>query len=155
MLAPVLICAGLVTPVAVSPRKPGSVASTFCSMKLGSVTPTARSLKNNTSTTICSGMNFASSPMVSSRDVHLVVGARVHEHVRVAFLVQVLHRLGLDVGRLELFTRAQVAFDHAASEQVLELGAREGRALAGLDELELDHRERIAVQHDLESLADV
>ena len=89
------------------------------------------------------------------RDLHLVVGARVHEHVRIPFLVQVLHLLRFDVGRLELLAGAQVALDDAAGEQVLELGAREGCALARLDELELDHGERIAVQHDLEPLADV
>jgi hypothetical protein len=64
-------------------------------------------------------------------------------------------RLGLDVGWLEFFTRAQVAIDDTAGEQVLQLGAREGRALARLDKLELDHRERRTVHHDLESLADV
>src|SRR6185312_14887038 len=64
-LAPVLILAGLVAPVAVSPRKPGSASVTACSMKLGSVTPTARPLKNSTSTLMFSGMNAAWSPTVS------------------------------------------------------------------------------------------
>ena len=56
IVAPVEIFAGLVAPVAVSPAKPGSVDTIACSMKFGSETPTARPLKNSTSTLMFSGM---------------------------------------------------------------------------------------------------
>ena len=156
IVAPVEIFAGLVAPVAVSPRKPGlGLDTTVCSMKFGSETPTARPLKNSTSTLMFSGMKSAESPMVSFGMLHLIVGRRVHEDERVGVRVQVLHRLRLDVRRLQLVARAQVALQHRAGQQVLHLGARERRALPRLDELELDDGVRRAVDHDLQALADV
>jgi hypothetical protein len=90
-----------------------------------------------------------------ARDLDLVVGGRVHEDERIRVGVEVLHRLGLDVRGLEPLARAQVPLEDVAGEQVLHLGPRERRALAGLDELELDDGVGRAVDHDLQPLADV
>ena len=111
MVAPVAILAGLVAPVAVSPRKPGSVSTIFCSMKFGRVTPTARPLEEQHVDHDLLGHEQRIVADGLAGDGHLVVGGGVHEHEGVAVLVEVLHVLDLDVGGLHLFAGADVPLD--------------------------------------------
>jgi len=70
-------------------------------------------------------------------------------------LIEVLH-LGVDdVGGLERFTGFEGALDRAPGLEVAHLDPVERLALAGLDELVLDHRVRIAVEQDFETAADL
>ena len=82
------------------------------------------------------------------RDVHLVVGARVHEHVLTAVLVQELHVLAIDDRLLDLDAGVERLVDHRPVADVADLGAHEGAALAGLDVLELDDLEQAVVEFE-------
>ena len=62
--------------------------------------------------------------------------------------VEVLHLAGLGAHGAELLAGAEGAVDHVAVGDAAQLGPHEGRALAGLDVLELDDLEDRAV--DLE-----
>jgi hypothetical protein len=89
----------------------------------------------------------AASPTVSRRaHVELVVGRGVHEDEVVAVVVQVLHLAAVDVGGLDLGVGVERLVDDLAAEHVLELGAHEGVALAGLVVLELDDLSRAGRQ---------
>src|SRR5215813_2673047 len=80
---------------------------------------------------------------------------RHHEMPEVPVLIEVLH-LGVDdVGRLERFARLEGSLDRAAGLEVAYLDAVERLALAGLDELILDHRVGIAIEQDFETAADL
>src|SRR5215467_568686 len=85
----------------------------------------------------------------------LLEAVRHHEMPEVPVLIEVLH-LGVDdVGRLERFARLEGALDRAAGLEVAYLDAVERLALAGLDELILDHRVGIAIEQDFETAADL
>jgi hypothetical protein len=73
----------------------------------------------------------------------------------VAVLVQVLHRPLVDIARLDLGAGVERAVDDLAREDVLELGAHEGAALAGLDVLELDDGPELAVEVEHEAVLEV
>ena len=90
------------------------------------------------------------------RDGELVVGVRVHEHELLAVLVGELHAALVDVGGLHLQARVESLVDDLPGEHVLQLGAHEGGALAGLDMLELDHGpELAAVELEHEAVLEV
>ena len=78
-------------------------------------------------------------------EVELVVGVGVHEHVRLAVVVQVLHLATVDLRGLHLRVRIEGAVDDLAAEHVLELAAHDSVALAGLVVLEPDHGPQLAV----------
>src|SRR3954471_1837544 len=88
-------------------------------------------------------------------DVALFVVLRIHEDVVVALLVEVMHLLFLDVGASYLLAGLEVLLQGAAGDQALVAGAHERRALAGFDVLELDDHERLVVDQDLESVAEL
>ena len=79
-------------------------------------------------------------------DEHLVEGVGVHEDVVGAVVVEVLHVPLLDEGPLHLLAGPQRALEHGAGAHVLQLGAHEGMALAGLDVLEVHQREQSVVE---------
>ena len=80
------------------------------------------------------------------RDVHLVVGVRVHEHEVRAVLVQVLHVALVDGGGVDLRPGVERPVDDLARQHVLELGTHEGAALARLDVLELHDGPQLPVE---------
>ncbi len=85
----------------------------------------------------------------------LVEGVAVHEDVVGAVVVQVLHRPLVDVGRLDLDAGVERLVDDLAGEDVLQLGPHEGRALAGLDVLELDDGPQLALEVEDEAVLEV
>jgi hypothetical protein len=87
--------------------------------------------------------------------VQLVVGRGVHEDEVVAVLVQVGHVALVDVGRLDLGAGVERLVDDLARQHRLELGAHKGRALAGLDVLELDDRPQLVVEVEHEAVLQV
>jgi hypothetical protein len=74
----------------------------------------------------------------------LVVGVTVHEDEVRAVVVEVLHRPLVDVRGLDLDAGVEGLVDDLAGQDVLQLGPHEGRALAGLDVLELDDGPQLA-----------
>ena len=80
------------------------------------------------------------------RDVDLVVGRPVHEDEVGPVLVEVLHVAAVDVGGLDLEAGVERLVDDLAGQDVLELGPHEGRALAGLDVLELHDGPQLALE---------
>ena len=88
-------------------------------------------------------------------EVELVVGLGVHEDERAAVVVEVLHRPVFDVRFTELLARAEGSLDDLAVAEILDLGAYEGAALAGLHVLEVENRERFAVQFDAQSILEI
>jgi hypothetical protein len=88
-------------------------------------------------------------------DVDLLTGLAVHEYVLIPFGIDVRHLALFDVRRLELFARLPGALEDGTGGQVLDLAAREGLALAGLDELEVDDGVGSTVHHDLQVFLDV
>src|SRR5690554_4703343 len=85
----------------------------------------------------------------------LVVVARVHEHVAVAVLVQVLEVAAVDRLGLDLRARVERAVDGLSGADVLHLGADEGSALARLDVLELDDGPQSAIHVENYTVLDV
>ena len=88
-------------------------------------------------------------------DVRLVVGLRVHEHVVVAVVVQVLHVLALDDRLLDLDPGVERLVDHGAGPHVADLRADERAALARLDVLELDDLEQVVVELERDAVLQV
>src|SRR6266545_3964831 len=88
------------------------------------------------------------------RQRDLVVGLRIHEVIAVV-LVEVLHVLVLEVDQLHFFAGAERVVDDAPLPHVLELGAHEGAALAGLDVLEIDDGVWLPIELDLEALLEL
>src|SRR5215510_7454832 len=84
----------------------------------------------------------------------LIVGLQVHEVIALV-LVQVLHVLLLEVHQLDLLPRAEGVVDDPSLPHVLELGAHEGAALAGLDVLEVDDAVGLPVELDLQALLEL
>ena len=74
----------------------------------------------------------------------LLVGLEVHEVVAVV-AVQVLHALVLEIDQLHLLAGPEGRVDDVAEPEVLQLGAHEGAALAGLHVLEIHDAVRLAV----------
>src|SRR5699024_8164442 len=68
---------------------------------------------------------------------------------------EVLHLLLFDVGALHLLAGLERGVEHATGEEVADPGAGERVAFARLDVLELDNLVRLAVDHDLEPIAEV
>ena len=85
----------------------------------------------------------------------LLIGVDVHEVVELAVVVEIFHRLGLDVGEVEFFGGVEGLFENAAGDDVLHLGADESRALAGLDVLEIHHGHDVVLVEERDSLAEV
>ena len=152
--APVSSFAGFWPPVAVSPRRPGSVSTILSST--------------------CAGGSIAERHAVPQHDLAgravlepdrrfahrilaggvLLEGVRHHEVPEVAVVVEVLH-VGLDdVGRLDRLAGPEAALQRAAALQVADAHPVERLALARLHELVLDDRVRIAVEDDLEAGAE-
>src|SRR6478609_787270 len=77
-------------------------------------------------------------------DHELVVRVHVHEDEVLAVHVRELHVPAVDGGRFDLHAGVERLVDDLAGEHVLELGAHEGGALAGLDVLELDDGPELA-----------
>jgi len=83
----------------------------------------------------------------------LLVGFVLHEDEVVLLLVEELGLDFVDLGGVEGVAAFVGAVQHGAAEQVPQLAFVERLALAGLDEVALDHDVRIAVQLDLQALA--
>src|SRR5699024_1858837 len=77
----------------------------------------------------------------------LLPGGRVHEHVHVRVEVGELHVAAVDGRGLDLHAGVEGLVHALPGQHVLELGPHEGRSLAGLDVLELDHAPELLVQH--------
>src|SRR5699024_636493 len=84
-------------------------------------------------------------------ELELLEGLVIHEDVGAAIVVQVGHVTTVDGGGLNLDTGVPGLVDGLAGDDVLELGAHEGWALARLHVLELDDLLQLAV--DLEDKA--
>ena len=84
-----------------------------------------------------------------------LVGFGVHEVVKVAVVVAVLHAAALDERFLELRGGVEAGLDDSAGDDVLHLRAHERRALAGLDVLELDDLHDLAVHFKGYSVAKI
>ena len=85
----------------------------------------------------------------------LLVGFHVHEVVQLAVVVDVLHFLGLNDGAGHLVGGVEAALDHSAGHDVLELGAHEGSALAGLHVLEVNDVPHAAVPFNSNALTEI
>ena len=81
-------------------------------------------------------------PATSGGTCELVVGLVVHEDEVVAVAVEELHLPLVDDGLLELLAGPERAVDHGAGAHVLQRGAHERAALAGLHVLEVDDLEQ-------------
>ena len=84
-----------------------------------------------------------------------LVGFGVHEVVKVAVVVAVLHAAALDERFLELRGGVEAGLGDSAGDDVLHLHADERRALAGLDVLELDDLHDLAVHFKGYSVAKI
>jgi hypothetical protein len=76
----------------------------------------------------------------------LVVVLGVHEDEVLALAEEVLHLALVDVGDVHLHAGVEGPVHHLAGHHVLQLGAHEGAALAGLYMLELDDGPEVAVE---------
>ncbi len=83
------------------------------------------------------------------RDLELLVVVVVHEDRRLAGVVEVLHLARLGAHRAELLPRPEGLVLDRPVVDLAQLGAHEGPALAGLDVLELDDLEDLAVDLDV------
>src|SRR5262249_54375601 len=88
------------------------------------------------------------------RERDLVIGLEIHEVIAV-ILVEILHALLVEVHQLDLFTGAERVVDDSPELHVLELGAYECSALAGLDVLEIDDAVGFAIKFDLQALLEL
>ena len=88
-------------------------------------------------------------------DGDLLEGLVVHEDVGVALGVEVLVGAALYAYVLELLADVEAAFEHSAVDDVLELGAHEGVALAGFYVQELHAEIEAAVHADAGAVFDV
>ena len=85
----------------------------------------------------------------------MIKGVLVHEDQVVPVVVEVLHRLFLDVGLFDFFTGPERALDRSAVQQVLHLGSDEGSALTWLDVLEVRDRKRRAIELNFETVPEL
>ena len=85
----------------------------------------------------------------------LLEGLNVHEVVQFAVVVNVLHFLGLDDGAGHLIGGVEGALNHSAGHHVLDLGADESRALAGLHVLEVNDVPHAAVPFNSNALLEI
>ena len=88
-------------------------------------------------------------------DGDLVVVGDVHEDEAVAVVVEVGEVAAVDVLDLDLGAGVVRAVDDLARDDVLELGADERAALAGLDVLELDDVPELPVDVEDDAVPDV
>ena len=79
----------------------------------------------------------------------------VHEHVARAVAVEVLVGLLDETDLFEALAGAVGALEGASGEHIAHFGAHEGPALAGLDVLELDHREQDTVEFEGDAVLQV
>jgi hypothetical protein len=86
---------------------------------------------------------------------NLVVGLLIHEDELVAVLVEELHFLVLHLGLADLLPRTEGLVEHASRAQVLDLGAHECAALAGLHVLEIGDDERLPIDLDLQTVPEL
>src|SRR5262245_29761224 len=84
----------------------------------------------------------------------LLVALGIHEVVAIV-AIEVLHPPLVEVNQLELLAGPEGGVDDGAEPEVLELGADEGAALAGLHVLELHDAVRLPVVLDLEPLLEL
>ena len=87
--------------------------------------------------------------------MHLIVGGHVHEHELVAFVIQELHVAGFEVRAIDLFAGTEGVVQHAAVEDVTQLGTYHSSAFAGLEVLEFDDFEGSPVDFDFKPLAEI
>ena len=99
--------------------------------------------------TIPSLRHFQASSTCSAGQLVLLVGLVVHEDEMVGLAVEELGLDLLDVGGIERVAALVGAVEHRAAEQVPQLALVERLALAGLDEIALDHHVGIAVRSGL------
>ncbi len=85
----------------------------------------------------------------------LVVGVTVHEDEVGAVVVEVLHVPLVDARGLDLHPGVEGLVDDLAAHDVLQLGAHERRALAGLDVLELHDGPELALEVEDEAVLEV
>ena len=86
---------------------------------------------------------------------HLLVGVVVHQPEVGTVVVQVLQLLGLKTHGVEFGARVEGVVHHAAGADVLELGAHERTALAGLHMLELNDGPQLVVVIDAHAVLEV
>ena len=84
-----------------------------------------------------------------------VIGLGIHEVVQVAVVIAVLHILAVHIGAFELGGRVKGGLGHAAGDDVFHLGADKGRALTGLDVLELDHLHDLTIHLEGHAVAEI
>jgi hypothetical protein len=84
----------------------------------------------------------------------LLEAVRVHEVVKLAVRVEILHGHVHDVRTLEALAGLEGALPDPPGLQVAQAHAIEGLALARLYELVLEDAARLAVEHDLEARAE-
>jgi len=89
------------------------------------------------------------------RERGLFVGLRVHEDELIAVPVEVLQLVVFDVRFLDPLAGAETAVEDTTVLEVLQLRAHEGPPLAGLHVLEVDDGEGLAIQFDLETVAEL
>jgi hypothetical protein len=90
-----------------------------------------------------------------ARDGDLVVVGHIHEHEGFAILVQVLELATVDDLGLDFRAGVEGAVHGLTRNDVLDLGAHEGAALARLHVLELDHGPKLAVHVEDDAVPDV
>jgi hypothetical protein len=90
-----------------------------------------------------------------ARHADLVVGVLIHEHVVDAVVVEVGHLATVHVRGVHLHPGVEGLVDHLAGEDVLQGGAHEGTALAGLDVLEVHDGPELAVDVEHQSVLEV
>lgn len=82
-------------------------------------------------------------------DLDLVIGARIHEDVVAAIVVEVLKLLGFHFGQLHRFGGFKGEINDLAGLDVFEFRTSEGRTLARTDEFMPSHLMRVPVVHDV------
>src|SRR3954453_7807477 len=89
------------------------------------------------------------------RDLELLEGRGVHEDVRRAVVVEVLHRPLVDVGDLDLHVRVERLVHRLPGLDVLQLRAHDRTALAGLVVLEPDDGPQLSVEVENHAVLEV
>ena len=87
--------------------------------------------------------------------VEVFVGGHIHEDQLVVLTIQELHVAGLHVGLAHLFAGTEGDVLDASRQDVAQLGADHGTALAGLEVLEVNNFVGDAFHLDLEALAKI
>ena len=88
-------------------------------------------------------------------NINLLVGLGVHEHMHVALLVEVGVGTTLHAHYVNLGTRGESVFQHAASLHVTHLGANESGTLARFHMEKLHDGVDVVVKIDAQSVFDI